>query len=136
MDYEETFNMSFWRALGTEVQGISFAETAYQHFLTYPEVEEEFRGRDPEKPKEMLRISITLASSYYFTGSPDHLLRRFAEMHSQRDLDIKPHLYDYWLESVLVGVRAHDPECNDEVLEAWSHVLQPAIEFMRDHYEK
>ena len=134
MDYEETFNMSFWRALGTEVEGISFAQTAYEHFLTYPEVEEKFRGRDPEKPKNMLRISITLASSYYFTGSPDHMLKKFAEMHSSRDLDIEPHLYDYWRESVLEAVRAHDHECDEKVLDAWHHVLQPAIDFMRENY--
>lgn len=135
MDYEEIFNESYWRALGMGIEGESFADTAYRRFLSHPKVAAKFEGRDPGKPMSMLRISITLASSYYFNRGPDHMLLQFAEQHSRRDLDIDPHLYDYWLDSILAAVKVHDPESNDHVLAAWRQILSPAVEFMRSKYE-
>ena len=134
MDYEETFNLSYWRVFGSVTGDNTFAETAYAQFLRHAEIAEKFAQGDPGKPMEMLRISVTLAASYYFNRKPGHLLAKFAELHSRRHLGIEPHLYRYWLESVLLAVKTHDPECDEHVLESWRRVMTPALEFMQSRF--
>jgi hypothetical protein len=35
---------------------------------------------------------------------------------------------------VLAAVRGDDPQCDERVLEAWRHILTPALEFMQSQY--
>jgi hemoglobin-like flavoprotein len=135
MDYEEIFNMSYWRVFGTAVGENPFAETMYGQFLGHPEIAAKFAQSNPSKPMEMLRLSVTLAASYYFHRKPEHLLAKFAVMHSRSRLGIEPHLYRHWLDSVLQAVKTHDPACDENVLEAWRRILTPAIEFMQSKYD-
>jgi len=135
MDYEEIFNMSYWRVFGVTVGDNPFAETMYGQFLYHPEIAAKFTAGDPGKPMQMLRVSVTLAASYYFNRKPDHLLVKFAAQHSRSRLGIEPRLYRHWLDSVLLAVKAHDPKCDENVLEAWRRILTPAIEFMRSKYD-
>ena len=135
MDYEEIFNLSYWRVFGTIVDEKSAAETMYGQFLSHSEIAAKFAQGDPGKPMQMLRASVTLAASYYFNRKPDHLLLKFADLHSHRHLGIEPHLYRFWLESVLQAVQVHDPDCNEHVLEAWWRILTPAVEFMQSKFE-
>ena len=135
MDYEEIFNMSYWRVFGTALGENPFAKTMYGQFLGHPEIAAKFAQGDPGKPMEMLRVSVTLAASYYFNRKPDHLLVQFATMHNHSHLDIEPQLYRHWLESVLLAVEAHDPEYTEHVREAWRRILTPAVEFMQAQYE-
>jgi len=134
MNDEEIFNLSYWRVFDGDADGNTFAEEAYGVFLRQPEVAAKFARSTPDKPKEMLRISVTIAASFYFNRKPELLLAKFAELHSLRQLDIEPHLYAHWLDSVLAAVKLHDPQCDERVLEAWRNILTPAIEFMQSKY--
>lgn len=134
MDYEEIFNLSYWRVFGEAGAENPFAETAYGKFLSHPEIAAKFAQADPAKPMEMLRLSVTLAASYYFNRKPEHMLAKFATLHSRGHLGIEPHLYQHWLESVLAAVQTHDPDCDVNVLEAWRRIMTPAVEFMQSKY--
>ena len=135
MDYEGIFNLSFWRVFGSVMDDSPFAKTMYGQFMHHPEIAAKFAQGDPKKPMEMLRVSVTLAASYYFNRKPDHLLVQFATMHNRGHLGIEPHLYRHWLESVLLAVKTHDPDCDENVLAAWRRILTPAVEFMQAQYE-
>ena len=135
MDYEEIFNTSYWRVFGSVTGDTPFAETAYGQFMRHPEIAAKFAKGDPGKPMEMLRLSVTLAASYYFNRHPEHLLAKFATLHNHSHLGIEPQLYRLWLESVLLAVQEHDPACDANVLEAWRRILTPAVEFMQAQFD-
>ena len=61
-------------------------------------------------------------------------LERLARRHGRTDLDIKPELYDPWLERLMQAVRECDPMFDPETETAWRRVLQPGIEFMKSRY--
>ncbi|MCX7009115.1 MAG: hypothetical protein NTY53_18015 [Kiritimatiellaeota bacterium] len=134
MNDEEVFNLSYWRVFEGDADGNLFAEDAYGVFLRQQEIAAKFAHSNPGKPKEMLRLSVSIAAAFYFNRKPELLLAKFAELHSLRHLDIEPHLYAHWLNSVLAAVKLHDPKCDERVLSAWRNILTPAIEFMQSKY--
>jgi len=61
-------------------------------------------------------------------------LPRLAERHSRKGLDIRPELYDAWLDCLVEAVRRYDPLYSPEIEEAWRQTLTPGIEYMRSKY--
>jgi hemoglobin-like flavoprotein len=61
-------------------------------------------------------------------------LERLAKLHCRAELDIKPELYDLWLDRLVQAVKEFDPMFNPEIETAWRHVLQSGIEFMKSRY--
>ena len=62
---------------------------------------------------------------------PDH---EMIEDASRAELDIKPELYDLWLDRLVQAVREFDPKFDPEIETAWRRVLRPGIEFMKSRY--
>ena len=61
-------------------------------------------------------------------------LDRLAARHARTDLDVRPGLYDTWLECLLAAAREHDALFTDEVEQAWRRTLAPGIERLRSRY--
>jgi hypothetical protein len=61
-------------------------------------------------------------------------LPRLAARHGRSDLDIRPGLYDTWLDCLIQAVRKHDVHFSGEVEAAWRTTLAPGIEYMRAKY--
>ena len=61
-------------------------------------------------------------------------LERLAQLHSRAGLDIKPELYDLWLDKLVQTVSECDPLFDTETGTAWRRMLQPGIEFMKSRY--
>jgi len=61
-------------------------------------------------------------------------LERLARLHSRAELDIKPELYDLWLDRLVQAVEEFDPMFDLEIETAWRRLLQPGIEFMKSRY--
>src|SRR5262249_18015906 len=61
-------------------------------------------------------------------------LPRIAARHSKKDLDIRPGLYDTWLECLIATVRTQDPQFSAEVETAWRETLAFGITYMRERY--
>jgi hemoglobin-like flavoprotein len=61
-------------------------------------------------------------------------LERLAKLHSRTQMDIKPELYDLWLDRLMQAVEEFDPMFNMEIEIAWRRLLQPGIEFMKSRY--
>ena len=63
-------------------------------------------------------------------------LEKIARSHSKSGYDIKPHLYDLWLDSLIDTVQKCDPLFSPSVEEAWRKVMEMGIEYMKSEYEK
>jgi hypothetical protein len=61
-------------------------------------------------------------------------LPRLAEKHSREQLDVRPGLYDLWLDCLVATAGRHDPRFSPEVEEAWRSTLAVGIEILRSRY--
>ena len=61
-------------------------------------------------------------------------LPRMAARHGRNDLDIRPGLYDSWLDCLVEAVRKHDGQCSPEIEDAWRKTLAVGIDYMRTKY--
>ncbi len=59
---------------------------------------------------------------------------RIAKRHARGALDIRPELYDLWLDALIATARELDPGFNDETEAVWREMLRPGIEMMRARY--
>jgi len=112
-----------------------FLRRFYVLFLgSSDEVAKKFEHTDLKKQARMLKASLytmMLAGS----GSERVVdLERLARLHSRAELDIKPELYDLWLDRLVQAVGEFDPMFDLEIEAAWRRVLQPGIEFMKSGY--
>ena len=51
-----------------------------------------------------------------------------------QDLDIRPGLYDAWLDCLIQSVREYDPDFTDEIEELWRDVMRFGIKYLTDRY--
>jgi hemoglobin-like flavoprotein len=62
-------------------------------------------------------------------------LPRLARLHSRTKLDVRPELYDSWLDCLVQAAGQHDPLFSPELEEAWRKTLGVGIAYMRSKYD-
>lgn len=134
VDHVEVFLASFKRCLAKP----DFLLNFYGIFMaSSAEVREKFKNTDFKRQTGVLAESLWAMAvvAQGEEGSPARGdLPRLAERHSRPDLDIRPGLYDGWLESLLEAARRHDPLFSPEIEDAWRKTLAIGIEYMRSRY--
>jgi len=134
VDSVEAFRSSLNRCLAAP----DFLLDFYGQFMaSSDEVREKFANTDFTRQTRVLADSLWAMSvaAQGRAGSPAWGdLPRLAEKHSQRGLDIRPGLYDQWLDCLVAAARAHDPEFSDELETAWRDTLWVGIEYLRSRY--
>lgn len=130
----ETFLASFDRCR----TAAGFLEAFYQRFVaSSEEVREKFKGTDMKRQVRMLEDSLYVVA-VAVQGQEGSFARsdlpRIAARHSRKDLDIRPGLYDLWLECLIDTVRTHDPQFSREAEAAWRETIAFGIDYMREHY--
>lgn len=129
---EETYNDSLHRCAAC----VGFFDRFYELFLaSSEEVREKFQNTDFGRQKQALRASLYIMPLLHSwsEGYSIHF-EKIARRHSRADRDIRPELYDLWLNCLLRAVRETDPLYRTEVGVAWREVLEPGIEFMKSRY--
>ena len=131
----DTFLASFGRCRASA----GFLDAFYQRFIaSSDEVRAKFAGTDMKRQVRMLEDSLFVVA-VAVQGEEGSLARgdlpRIATRHGRGDLDIRPGLYDLWLECLIETVRAHDPQFTGEVEAAWRETMAFGIEQMRARYE-
>jgi hemoglobin-like flavoprotein len=130
----KTFHESLERCLGSGEFVVRFYER-----LTHasPEIAAKFRGTDFEVQKRKLTASLYMVL-LLDEHSPEGRIHfeRIAQLHSKQALDIRPELYDRWVDTLVETVRDSDGEFDEDVERAWRSLLRPAVEFMRSRYER
>ena len=112
----------------------AFFDTFYQHFLaSSPAIREKFVRTDMAAQKHLLRAGI-LNLVLYARGMSDTKLRALGASHSREGFDIRPELYDLWLDSLLLAVKEHDSAATQEDLIAWREVLSKGINVIKSFY--
>jgi len=130
----DTFLASLGRCRATA----GFLDAFYQRFVaSSDEVRAKFAGTDMLHQVQMLEDSLFVVANAVQgeEGSPARGdLPRIAARHSHSDLDIRPELYDLFLECLIVTVRTHDTKFSSEVEAAWRETMAFGIDYMRKRY--
>lgn len=127
----ERFNDSIERCSASP----EFLTRFYTLFLASSEtVAKKFEHTDLKKQARMLKTSLYILMLASDETERIAHLSRLAKLHSHSGLDIRPELYDLWLDRLLQAVREFDPKFNADVETAWRRLLQPGIEFMKSRY--
>ena len=134
VDPIEVFRASLKRCLAAP----DFLLDFYGLFMaSSEEVREKFKNTDFTRQTRVLADSLWVMSvaAQGQSGSPAWGdLPRLARMHSREHLDIRPGLYDQWLECLLQAARKHDPEFSAEIETTWRETLSVGIEYLRSSY--
>jgi hemoglobin-like flavoprotein len=130
----EIFNDSLERCL----RGDQFFQRFYELFLAAsPEVREKFHGTDFRKQRRMLQTSFYMLVEYIALGWPEcqAYLERIAVAHGKYGRDIRPQLYDLWLDCLLRAVQERDDQYSKEIEAAWRFMMDAGISFLKARYD-
>jgi hemoglobin-like flavoprotein len=128
----ELFNDSYERCMRRP----GFLERFYKIFTaSSEEVAAKFAHTDFQKQKRLLKVSLYMLM---LTSDPPpevtaHL-ERIAELHSRKQLDIKPELYTLWLDCLLQAASEFDPSFDKDIETAWRNILASGIQIMKSRY--
>ena len=114
-----------------------FLAAFYERFMkSSDEVARYFRFTNFEKQHKMLMASLEL-SARATEGDREGLreIAMRAETHSRRYLNVRPHLYQLWLSSLVSAASDYDSEWNEEIEQAWRRILGFIVKHMVAHYE-
>jgi hemoglobin-like flavoprotein len=130
----ETFLSSLRRCLAEP----AFLEEFYDRFMdSSEEVREKFRGTDMKRQARVLADSLYVVA-VAVQGEEGSVARSalpgIAERHSRRDRDIRPELYDLWIECLVETARARDLQFGPDVEAAWRHTLAFGADYMKQRY--
>ena len=127
----ELFNDSLERCS----RGPDFLRRFYTLFLASSDtVAKKFEHTDLRRQAKLLKTSLYIM--ILASGESERIvhLERLAKLHSRAELDIKPELYDLWLDRLMQAVKEFDPMFDLETETAWRRVLQHGTEFMKSRY--
>lgn len=114
----------------------SFLPRFYQLFVgSSPEAREKLARTDMAKQARLLRASlylVMLAAEDRPEGTVH--LDRLAELHSRRGLDVRPELYDLWLDCLVKTVREFDSQFTADTERVWRGMMKRGIECMKSTY--
>ena len=122
-------NDSLQRCLENE----QFLSIFYRLFLeSSEEIKAQFDNTDQEHQINMMRQSLsTIISVSESNWESDKFLSDMAKKH--KDMNIKPEHYLLWESSLLSAVSECDKKYNDDIHEAWKHILRRGIDFMQSY---
>ena len=129
---DEAVRMSFERC---ESSG-DFGEVFYEKFLnSSPEIPPLFSGTDLPRQKELLRESVYKLVTRDIS---DPVLRWELEhlglIHGRTGRNIRPALYELWLDSLCETAGALDPEWNEALERKWRVRLRPGMQIIMAEY--
>ena len=113
-----------------------FAERFYEAFLhAAPDVASLFAQTDFEKQRKLLRGTVyIMVTRTVDDPTARETLGKIGRSHSRSGLDIRPELYEVWLDSVCEAVQLLDPEATPDLDAAWREQLRPGIDLITALY--
>jgi hemoglobin-like flavoprotein len=97
-------------------------------------VAKKFENTDLKRQARMLKTSLYIMMLSGGESEQVAHLERLATLHNRAGLDIKPELYDLWLDRLIQAVGEFDPKFDAATETAWRRVLQPGIDYMKSRY--
>jgi hemoglobin-like flavoprotein len=136
MDIDEETIATFNNSLERCQTNPQFLSQFYQKFIiSNTEIREKFSNTDMEQQKMMLHASIYMIMlATQKNKSASIYLNNISKRHSKMDLDIRPELYDFWLDALIETVTKIDPMYKKETETAWRTVMTFGIDYMKSKY--
>ena len=130
----QAFRASLKRCLATP----DFLRAFYDLFMSFSdEIRAKFRQTDFTRQTRVLADSL-YAMAVVGQGESDSPawaeIDRLGLQHARGQLDVRPELYDVWLDCLVKAARQHDAEFTPELEQAWRDTLSAGIERMRAQY--
>lgn len=136
MDLMEKFNDSFQTVLGNDQAAEQFFELFYKNFMgKSPEIQEKFADTDFQRQIKMLRVSLNYMVNFFVSKKSSQYLEEIAALHGKVERDIKPEMYELWIESLMETLIDLYPQFDRTVELAWRIVLAPGVAYMKFHYD-
>jgi len=130
----DAFRASLKRCLGKA----DFLRQFYELFVaSSPEVREKFRNTDFPRQTRILADSLymmAVAAQLEHDSAAWGEMERLARRHDRNDLDIRPGLYDLWLECLLKAASVYDSEFSPAIEAAWRETLRVGIQYLSSRY--
>ena len=106
-----------------------FAEKFYEVFLSAsPEIAPFFANTEFSKQRKLLRATVyVLVTRDVDDPKARDQLNKVGRSHSRSQLDIRPELYDVWLDSLCKTVGEMDPKWGADLENAWRERMQRGI---------
>jgi len=126
------FNDSFLRCQNKE----GFLDRFYELFLaSSKEVRRKFKNTDFRKQQMALKSSFYMMMlTIQGNARGQRYLEEIAELHNSKRLDIKPELYNLWLDCLMKTVEEYDPQYNEKIGRVWRSLMNQGIRFMQSRY--
>lgn len=115
-----------------------FLSRFYNKFVILnPEIREKFSNTNMENQKMMLHASLyMILLTTQGNNAASVYLDRVAKRHSKLELNIRPELYDLWLETLIETVSETDVNFNEKIEHAWRSVMLHTIDYMKSKYDE
>ena len=113
-----------------------FFDTFYDLFLVKSEeIPPLFANTDFAKQKQVVRVSV-LMMIRLGDDRPEtqQAVENLGESHSSRGHNIRPELYELWLDTLCECVKRYDPEYSPELEQKWRDTMKPGIDLMISMY--
>jgi len=113
-----------------------FFDTFYDLFLVKSaEIPPLFANTDFEKQKQVVRVSV-LMMIRLGDDRPEtqQAIEKLGESHSSRGHNIRPELYELWLDTLCECVSRYDPQHSLELEQKWRDTMKPGIDLMISMY--
>ncbi len=110
----------------------------YETFLaSHPAIAPMFAKTDMSKQKSLLRQGLSMMLMHLEGNTVGTTgMDRIAESHSKKKMNIQPHLYDYWITSLLKCVKECDPQITPQLEGEWKQSLQQGVRRIVAGYDK
>ncbi len=133
---EPTAKQLFLHSVTRCMEDHAFIPTFYEQlFDASDEIKAKFRFTDFEKQNDMLRRSLLLCAEA--TAGRTEALREVNERattHDREHLDIEPHLYAVWIDTLIATASDFDLRWNADVEAAWRKILGHVVQQMIRRY--
>lgn len=128
----------FRASLGRCLQTPAFLHDFYEAFMaSSDEVRAKFAHTEFARQTRVLSDSLyimAIAAESQDESIGWSELDRLAQRHARGGLDVRPGLYDTWLDCLLAAARQHDAQFAPEIEQAWRRTLLPGLERLRSRY--
>ena len=115
-----------------------FFDSFYARFLgKNDEISPKFAGTDFKKQNNLLKASLYMLVLYREgEEAVEKALEQIGRTHGRDGYDIRPELYELWLDSLCETVEECDPQCTPELVEMWRTRMRGGIDYITSMYRK
>lgn len=123
---------SYGRALGNPRLMADFYDTL---MASHPGIAKMFANTDLQKQQLILKQSLSMAILFPQDNLiAKHAMEKVRKTHAHDQLNIRPELYDYWLNSLLSVVKNSDPDFSPELEGQWRMILNHTLSYIKEGY--